>query len=128
MNQLKFLLLFPVLVAQIYGLGNQSIIVNKPGGGAIWSKGLPCQAATTIEWSLDPRIIRRLRNPAFFKYDIELYKPDGSLVSQVATHVSGFNYCWHIPENLPEGNYRIKILTPDRVLSGESQVFQITEK
>jgi hypothetical protein len=128
MNPLKFLLLFPVLIAQIYGLGNQSIIIHKPDSGAVWSKGLPCQTHTTIEWSLDPRIIRRLRNPAFFKYDIELYKPDGSLVSQIATHVSGFNYCWQIPENLPEGSYQIKILTPDRFLGGESQVFKITEK
>jgi len=128
MNPCKLLLIFPILLAQIYGVGGDSILINKPDRGAVWLKGGPCGAATTIEWSLDPRILRRLRNPAFFKYNLELHKPDGSLVSQIATAVAGFNYCWQIPESLPEGSYKIKILTPDRLLMGESGVFNIAEK
>jgi hypothetical protein len=127
MKQCKLLIL-PTLLAQIYGLGSQSVIVNEPYENAVWIKGVSCKATTMIGWTLDPRVIRRLRDTAFFKYDIELREPNGRLVSQIATGVPGFNYCWNIPESLPEGDYKIKVLTPNRLLVGESNVFKIVER
>lgn len=137
MKQFKCYLMVTILLAQFYGIGGRSIIVNTPKGGVSWFKGLPCQGlptvqseialATTITWSLDPSLLRILRNhSAFFKYNLKLYKPDGNLVSRIATAVPGFNYCWQIPETLPSGNYQIEISTNEGYLTGTSEVFTIT--
>jgi hypothetical protein len=135
MKPFRQYLVIPILLAQIYGPGGYSIIVNNPKGGVSWFKGVPCQGlpttqrtalATTITWSLDPSLLRLLRkHSGFFKYDLKLYTSDGSLISHIATAVPGFNYCWQIPETLPPGDYKIEISATDSYFKGESEVFTI---